>query len=71
MELVIFQNNNWAICRDSNIKNRIWIDSLKVVKPYGSSQSAIIREDGSVAYDWPEYLPKYIKRIVANQKYQQ
>lgn len=70
MELVIFQNDNWAICKDSNTKNRIWIDSLKVVKPYGSCQSAIIREDGSVAYDWPEYLPKYIKRIVAKQKYQ-
>ena len=70
MESVIFQNDNWAIYRYSNMKNTIWIDSLKVVKPYGSSQSAIIYEDGNVAYDWPEYLPKYIKQIVSKQKYQ-
>ena len=71
MEEVIFENKNWAISRHIQRPNTIWIDSLRRVQSYGSTQSALIMKDGRVVYDFPEYLPKYIKKIVEKQSYRE
>lgn len=67
-EEFIFQNKQWLITRDGRNHNTLWIEWLgETYKPYGSIQSALILED-RVLYDWPEYIPAYIKRICARQK---
>lgn len=65
MEEIIFKNRYWMVSREHNT---LWIDKISGIIPsYGETQSAIIC-DSYVLYDWPEYLPEYIKRICSNQK---
>ena len=43
---------------------RISEHSMQLDHPSGYSQYPIRYDDGRIAYDWPEIVPKYIKKAI-------